>query len=560
MQFGASIPAGPCSTDMPKPTTTIAALLAAALLTLLAWWWPNRPQAGDVAMVTERFNSVSFAPFRPGQSPLRDIFPTAQQVEEDIALVARRARAIRTYASIEGNYEVAEIAARHGLRVWKGAWLGQDRLRNRQEVDRLIATANAHPETVERVIVGNEVLLRRDLPVSELIAHIDRVKAAVRQPVTYADVWEFWVQFPEVARHVDVITIHILPYWEDEPLGVERTMAHVRDVYRRMQALFPGKPIAIGEIGWPSRGRWREDAAPSRVNQAVFIREFIRLSQEMGFDYNLIEAFDQVWKYKNEGTVGAAWGLWTADREEKFPLSGPVVENPEWPWYAGLALLLTLALFGATRAAFAGAGWREALLAGPLGNALAYAACGGIPYAFDEHLKLAVAVNLMGQGMLAALLMRRAAMILAGQPLEPPRDGRAATATARDLLLFRWRCLRDWRRFAFDDLSFVFLWTAAVLQVMLLVDPRYRDFPYPTFAVPLVAVAARALLRDLQRGGGGREELMAGGVLAVAAIASAVLEHPRNLQAMGWSLCALVLAAPPLLRMLRRQRVPAPAT
>lgn len=545
---------------MPKPTTTIAALLAAALLTLLAWWWPNRPQAGDVAMVTERFNSVSFAPFRPGQSPLRDIFPTAQQVEEDIALVARRARAIRTYASIEGDYEVAEIAARHGLRVWKGAWLGQDRLRNRQELDRLIAVANAHPETVERVIVGNEVLLRRDLPVSELIADIDRVKAAVRQPVTYADVWEFWVQFPEVAQHVDVITIHILPYWEDEPLGVERTMAHVRDVYRRMQALFPGKPIAIGEIGWPSRGRWREDAAPSRVNQAVFIREFIQLSQEMGFDYNLIEAFDQVWKYKNEGTVGAAWGLWTADRREKFPLSGPVVENPDWPWYAGLALLLTLALFGATRAGFAGAGWREALLAGALGNALAYAACGGIPYAFDEHLKLAVAVNLVGQIMLAALLMRRAAMILVGQPPEPPRDGRAATATMRDLLLLRWRGWRDWRRFAFDDLSFVFLWTAAVLQVMLLVDPRYRDFPYPTFAVPLVAVATRALLRDLPRGGGGREELMAGGVLAVAAIASAVLEHPRNLQAMGWSLCALVLAVPPLLRLLRRQRVPAPAT
>ncbi|HEY4253486.1 MAG TPA: glycoside hydrolase [Roseomonas sp.] len=544
---------------MPKPTTTIAALLVAALLTLLAWWWPNRPQAGDVPMVSARFNSVSFAPFRPGQSPLRDTFPTAQQVEEDMALVAQRSRAIRTYASIEGDYEVAEIAARHGLRVWKGAWLGQDRAQNQREIARLIETANAHPETIERVIVGNEVLLRRDLPVSELVANIDRVRAAVRQPVTYADVWEFWMQFPEVAQHVDIITIHILPYWEDEPLGVERTMAHVRDVYRRMQAMFPGKPIAIGEIGWPSRGRWREDAAPSRVNQAVFIREFIRLSQEMGFDYNLIEAFDQVWKYKNEGTVGAAWGLWTADRREKFPLSGPVVENPDWPWYAGLALLLALALFGATRAGFAGAGWREALLATALGNALAYAACGGIPYAFDEHLMLAVVVNLAGQALLAALLMRRAAMILAGLPAEPARDGRAATATMRDLLLLRWRGLRGWRGFAFDDLSFVFLWTAAVLQVMLLVDPRYRDFPYPTFAVPMVAVLARALLRDLPRGGGRREELLAGGVLALAAIASGMLEHPSNLQALGWSLCALVLAVPPLLRMLRRQPVPVPA-
>ncbi|MDB5315096.1 MAG: hypothetical protein JWO24_940 [Rhodospirillales bacterium] len=525
----------------------LAALAATAFLTLAAWWWPNRPQAGDVPMLAERFNSVSFAPFRPGHSPLRDIFPTAAEVDADMALVARRVRAIRTYASMEGEYEVAEIAARHGVRMWKGAWLGSNRAQNERELARLIEIANAHPETVERVVVGNEVLLRRDLPVGELIAALDRVKAAVRQPVTYADVWEFWVQFPELAAHVDIITIHILPYWEDEPLGVERTMAHVRDVYRRMQALFPGRPIAIGEIGWPSRGRWREDAAPSRVNQAVFIREFIALSREMGFDYNLIEAFDQVWKYKSEGTVGAAWGLWTADREEKFPLSGPVVENPDWPWYAAGSMVLALALFGLTRLAFPGAGWREALAAGALGNALSYAVCGSVPYAFDEHLKVAMTFNLVGQVLLAALLMRHLAM--AGTP-RAHRTGRDATALVRGLLLGRWRVLRDWRGFAFEDLFFVFTWAATVLQVMLLVDPRYRDFPFASFAVPLVVVLARLASRELPRGGGGREEWVLGVVLAGCAIASAIREHPSNLQAMGWSLCALLLAAPLLWRTL----------
>jgi len=525
----------------------LAALAATALLTLAAWWWPNRPQAGDVPMLAERFNSVSFAPFRPGHSPLRDIFPTAEEVDADMALVARRVRAIRTYASIEGQYEVAEIAARHGVRMWKGAWLGSNRAQNERELTRLIEIANAHPETVERVVVGNEVLLRRDLPPSELIAALDRVKAAVRQPVTYADVWEFWVQFPEIAAHVDIITIHILPYWEDEPLGVARTMAHVRDVYQRMQTLFPGRPIAIGEIGWPSRGRWREDAAPSRVNQAVFIREFIALSREMGFDYNLIEAFDQVWKYKSEGTVGAAWGLWTADRAEKFPLEGPVVENPDWPWYAAGALGLAALLFALTRIAFPSAGWREVLAAGALGNALAYAVCGGVPYAFDEHLTLAVAFNLTGQLLLAALMMRQLAM-----PAAPtaPRTGRDATGMVRGLLLGRWRILRDWRAFAYEDLIFAFAWTAMVLQVMLLVDPRYRDFPFATFAVPLVVVLARALSRDLPLGGGGREEWVLLLALAGCAIASAIREHATNLQAMSWTLCALILCLPVLLRVV----------
>ncbi len=100
----------------------------------------------------------------------------------------------------------------------------------------------------------------------------------------------------------------------------------------------------------------------------------------------------------------------------------------------------------------------------------------------------------------------------------------------------------------FDDLSFVFVWTAAVLQLLLLFDPRYRDFPLPVFAVPLVCVVARALSRDLPVGGGGWEERLAGGTLALAAIAGAIAEGPANLPSLTWSVAALALAAPCVLR------------
>ncbi|MCR0983532.1 glycoside hydrolase family 17 protein [Roseomonas populi] len=533
----------------PTRSLTAPALLLAALVTILIWWVPNREQAADVPMLADRFNSVSFAPFREGQSPLRDIFPTAAEVEEDIALIAPRVRAIRSYASIEGQYETAAIAQRHGVKMWKGAWLGRDLRQNDREIAALIHAANTYPDTVERVVVGNEVLLRRDLPVEELARQIDRVKAAVRQPVTYADVWEFWAQFPELANHVDIITIHILPYWEDEPLGVDRSMEHAREVVRKIKAMFPGKPIAIGEIGWPSAGRWREGAIPSRVEQAVFMRRFIQLSKEEGFDYNFIEAFDQVWKYRNEGTVGAEWGLWTADRTPKFELSGPVRENPWWFWYAGAALISGGIMFLlAGRAWPRAAGWKLALLSAALGNALAYAFCGGWPYAFDEHLKLAFAVNFAGQALLAALLLRRAGQRLSGDFVEPARNGAQASANIRSIFRgrFRWR---DWRGFAFEDLLFLFVFTAAVLQMMLLFDPRYRDFPLATFAVPLVAVVARALLGDLPRRGGGWAEWLAGGVLLLCAIASAINEGVHNIQALGWSACAIGLSLAPLLRV-----------
>jgi exo-beta-1,3-glucanase (GH17 family) len=534
---------------MARPTILLIPLLGALFaLVFLGWWIPNRPAAGDVAMPEARFNSVSFAPFRAGQSPLTGRFPSAAEVEQDIALLAPSVRAIRTYAAIEGDYDVAAIAQRHGLKLWQGIWLGADRAQNAREIAKGIELARRYPDTIERVVVGNEVLLRRDLPVDELIADIDTVKSAVQQAVTYADVWEFWRQFPQVAPHVDIVTIHLLPYWEDTPTGIDRAVAHVGAVYRDMAALFPGKPVAIGETGWPSRGRWRDDAAPGVVNEAVFLRRFIALAKTEKFDYNLIEAFDQIWKYQSEGIVGANWGLWTADRRPKFPLAGPVVENPAWPLDAAISCALALGLLSFGLGVGGGLPVRGqiglAVLATALGTALGFAWAVTTPDLYDSYVRVAAAGNLAGQAALALLLMARAANGFAGRSMPVPRDGADATRTVRNLFFLRPPRQECW----FDDLTFVFVWTAAVLQLLLLFDPRYRDFPFAAFAVPLVATIARGLAGDLPRGGGGREEAAAGLVLAVAAISSAIREGPLNQQALAWTVCALILAAPPLLR------------
>ena len=76
-----------------------------------------------------------------------------------------------------------------------------------------------------------------------------------------------------------------------------------------MQARFPGKKIVIGETGWPSDGRMRSDARPGRVEQVRYFSIFRAIAEREKFDYNVVEAFDQYWKARQEGTVGAAWGL-----------------------------------------------------------------------------------------------------------------------------------------------------------------------------------------------------------------------------------------------------------
>ncbi|WP_288038714.1 glycoside hydrolase [Acidiphilium sp.] len=514
------------------------------LLSVAAWYLPNRPRAGGVVMPDARFNSVSYAPFRNGQSPLTKTFSSAAEVEQDLRLIARHARGIRTYSSIEGDFDIGALAKRAGLKVWAGIWLGPNPKDNAREMAAGIAAANAHPHTITRVVVGNEVLLRRDLSVGELIRDIDHVRARVKQPVAYADVASFWFEFPQVAKHVDVVMIHLLPYWQNHPVGVNAAIARIGRTIRKAERVFPGKTISVGETGWPSRGRWRADAAPSRVNEAIFLRRFVSLADREHVDYNLIEAFDQHWKYHDEGIAGANWGIWSAGRRPKFPLEGPVVEMPHWPLYAGAAIALSviLALIGGM------AGVSGLALAFGLGNALVYAWAITHHVLYDKSLMICVAINLPAQGLLALAALRVASRGKGRRPL----DG-AATVLLLRASLFGKASPRDWGKGLFDHLWFLFVVTAVIVQAGLVFDPRYRDAPFPVFAVPIAIAVWRLAVADRPAMRSWRDWLPS--VLLVAgAVASAVISGPLNLEFMLWNALVLVLAAPAVLALVKRQQ------
>lgn len=518
-----------------KRAAPLLVLLSA--LTVLGWWWPNRAQDPVPGAHAQKFNSLSYEGYRPGESPLLDRFPTEAEVDQDLSLLAPITRAIRTYAAIEGRYDIAAVAQRHGLKLWQGIWLGGDRAKNALEMARAIDLAHRFPDTIERVVVGNEVLLRRDLPPDELIADIDHVRAAIHQPVAYADVSDFWDQFPRVAPHVDVVLIHLLPYWEDVPTGIGHAVATVGAVYDHFATLFPGKRVAIGEAGWPSRGRQRRDAVPSRINQARFLRGFMALAAEKRFDYNFIEAFDQVWKYQSEGVMGANWGLFAADRTEKIPPAGPLNEDPLWRHHAAFSVLCGLILTALALACGTPDPAQAALLGMTLGAALGVAQADAAPVLYDVHVRLAAIANLGGQSLLAALMMLRLAGAVGTQPF---RTG--AQTTARMLGLLRLR--RPAWPGLFEDLYFVFVWAAGVDQMLLVFDPRYRVFPVASYAVPLVATLLRIAQRDLPRGTGKREEVLLALTLSAGAIASAVQEGGLNGQSLAWNACALLLTTP----------------
>ena len=513
-----------------------------SLLTVLVWYGPNRPQAGNVTMPDARFESVSYAPFRAWQSPLTKDFSNSSQVAQDLHLIANSADGIRTYSSMEGNFDIGTLAKQAHLKVWEGIWLDANPRENAREMAAGIKEANEHPKTVTRVVVGNEVLLRRDLSVGNLIKDIDSVRKEVKQPVAYADVPKFWLEFPQVAKHVDIVMIHLLPYWQNHPVDVNAAIARIAQTIKEVKRRFPGKKISVGETGWPSRGRWRGDAAPSRVNEIVFLRKFVALADREHINYNLIEAFDQNWKYHDEGVAGANWGIWNAARVPKFPLHGAVVEMPRWRLYACAALVLGsgfVLVFGVSRLA-------AMALAFGLSNALVYATATTLHTLYDFSLLVCASVNLPAQALFACTALRRATI---GR-VRPPASGLDTITLMRSALSGQVR-LRKFRQEAFDHLWFLFVSTASILQMMLVFDPRYRDAPFAVFAVPIFVAIWRLWTGDLPCVDSWRD-VVPSFVLAGGALVSAIISGAGNSEFMIWNTLAIILAAPGLVGFLRR--------
>ncbi|MFO1376917.1 MAG: glycosyltransferase [Steroidobacteraceae bacterium] len=319
-----------------KSSNVLIALIFAAV-TLGLWSVLNRPVAE--ARWPSRVQGFAFSPFHEGQDPTRGDMPTEQQIDSDLALLAGKANAVRTYSTQGTLGAVPRLADRHDLNVAVGAWINDDEPANVQELAGAIALAKEHRNVV-RVLIGNEAILRRDRSPRQMIAYLDQARAAIGQPVSTAEPWHVWLEYPELADHVDYLAVHLLPYWEGVSVDGAVDFAFAR--LAELQARFPDKPVVVTEVGWPSNGRTRDSAVASAANEALFLRRFLTRAEREGVIYYVMEAFDQAWKASDERGVGAYWGVYDLHRQPKFEFAAPIERVPEWEMLAAISVGLSV--------------------------------------------------------------------------------------------------------------------------------------------------------------------------------------------------------------------------
>jgi exo-beta-1,3-glucanase (GH17 family) len=341
---GVTRPAAPCA-------------LRAALVAALCVWGaaaavaaPSARRAFDVTLDGRWIGeAVAFSPYRDGQSP-GGAQPTRAQVAEDARLVARRWSLVRTYGSTGPAEDLLAVirAERLPVRVMLGVWVAPEERRdstgrvverfpaaraaNRAEREAAVRLANAYPDVVRAVCVGNETQVfwsAHRLPADALLRALREVRARTRVPVATADDYHFWNR-PEsrrIAAIVDFIVLHAHPMWNGKQL--EEAVAWTDSIVASIRAAHRGVPVVLGETGWATRrhtegdqGRLIHGRADEEAQQVFFdsIHEWTRRTLTVTFFF---EAFDENWKGgPHPDEVEKHWGLYRADRSPKPAVAG----------------------------------------------------------------------------------------------------------------------------------------------------------------------------------------------------------------------------------------------
>jgi exo-beta-1,3-glucanase (GH17 family) len=459
-----------------------------------------------------------------------------EDIQQDLAELAKVTQCVRTYSVDNGLDKVPELASKVGLKVLLGIWIGNGRAKNALLINTAISLARDYPDTVKAIIVGNEVMLHGDMTPADLRETIRSVKARVSVPVTYADVWEYWLRYREISNDVDFITVHILPYWENSPVRAEDAAAHVMAIAKQVAVAFPGKEILIGETGWPSNGRMREGAIPSRTNQARVVSEILDLAKRENFHVNLIEAYDASWKREWEGTVGGNWGLFDGmSRQVKYPPGVAISNYPLWKRQMAGGMVLAIAVF-----AVAGLTLRRKPWAPRLASWVAVgisATTAGILLGVSADKMFYESYGLggwLGWGLLLAaaiaspLFCANALMSGRAPPtfleLIGPREGRTVSLPTMVLGL----------------VLIVTTLIAVKTALALVFDPRWRDFPFASLTMAVVPFWTLTLLNRPQSGTRPMAETVFAALFATIALYAIFNEGSQNWQAL-WTSAAYFL-------------------
>lgn len=290
-------------------------------------------------------NAICYSGFREGQSPDTGVFPTYDQIKEDLLLLKDHWNYIRLYDCDQHSDTVLEVIKNEKLALkvllgayihaeannfgcpWGGVYaeekLEQNKINNTKQIKKLIQRANEYPDIIFALSAGNEATVDWSgnyVPVSKVIEYVKMIKKGAKQPVTFCENYVPWLdKLKDLAEVVDFISIHTYPVWEYK--NIHEALEYTIQNYNAVAKKHPNKPVVITEAGWATNSNGR-GICPSNVSeelQEIYYNDLVNWSTKEGVLTFVFEAFDEPWKGSNDTLEPEKhWGLFKVDRTPKL--------------------------------------------------------------------------------------------------------------------------------------------------------------------------------------------------------------------------------------------------
>lgn len=296
-------------------------------------------------MKLEHGNAICYSGYREGQNPREAIYPSYDEIKEDLLILADNWKFLRLYDCGPHAEIVLDVISKEGLDFkimlgvdmaaemsnphcpWGAEFSEQVLIQNRQancaQIDKLITLSKQYPHIISSVSVGNEASVDwtdHMVPVQSLVEYVRLIKSMIKQPVTFCENYVPWTyKLEPLVRELDFISIHTYPAWE------YRTMAdaleYTKQNYYSVAHHYPDKPVVITEAGWTttSNGRGIDSWNASEELQATYYHQLLEWTNKEKILTFVFEAFDEPWKGSDHPEEPEKhWGLFKVDRTPKL--------------------------------------------------------------------------------------------------------------------------------------------------------------------------------------------------------------------------------------------------
>jgi len=289
-------------------------------------------------------NAICYSGYRAGQNPGNKVYPSFEQVKEDLLILARNWKIIRLYESDFHAETVLKVlrSEKIDLKVMVGVCLAaeinnegcpwgvnhtekalcENKSYNVNQINKLIKLANKYQDFIFSVSAGNEATVEWTdhlVPVETVIDYVRMIKTSVKQPVTFCENYAPWQnKLQSLAEEVDIISLHTYPLWEYK--NIDEALGYTQANYYSVRDKYPHKPVIITEAGWAtnSNGRGIPVQNANEDSQKTYYERLTQWSKENGILTFVFEAFDEEWKGSHEPLEPEKhWGLFTIDRKPK---------------------------------------------------------------------------------------------------------------------------------------------------------------------------------------------------------------------------------------------------